>query len=96
MNESTILLSKVINGVDRKIIQLGDPFHIDNLAVNAASIAAFGDTEKNNHRQIHHRQLLQSLHDLFIQDRIGMQQHMDVILGDKQKLKIKTMHVRIQ
>ena len=64
-NESTIKLSKVINGVDRKTTQLGNPFHIDNLAVNAASIAAFGDTEKNNHRQIHHRQLLQSLHNLF-------------------------------
>ena len=95
-HDSSLILSKVINGVDRKIIQLGDPFHIDNLAVNAASIAAFGDTEKDNHRQIHHCQLLQSLHDLFSQDRIGMQEHMEIILGGQQQLKIKTMRERIQ
>ena len=89
------ILSKVMNNVDRRIIQLGDPFHIDNLAVNAASIAAFGDTERDNHRQVHHRQLLQSIHDMFTQDRIGMQKHMDIILAGKQ-LKIKTMRERIQ
>ena len=39
-----------------KLILICDLFHADNLAVTHASTAAFGDTERNNHRQRHHRQ----------------------------------------
>jgi hypothetical protein len=51
--------------VPRHSIEPGDdPFHIDNLVVTLASLAAFGETERNNHRQSHHRQLIQSIHDV--------------------------------
>ena len=51
MNEMKQKLSNsnVIFGVDRNVIYFGVPFHIDNLAVTHASIAAFGETEKENH-----------------------------------------------
>ena len=39
------------HGVVPKPILLCDPFHIDNLAVTHASLAAFGVTERGNHRQ---------------------------------------------
>ena len=41
-----------------------------NLAANHESVAVFGGTERNNHRKMHHRQSLQSLHDLFQLDML--------------------------
>lgn len=47
-----------------RIVQLGDSFHIDNLATTAASEGAFGCTVNGQSRQRHHRQALQSIHNL--------------------------------
>ena len=48
------------NGVLRRVIAFGDPFHVANLTVTWASIYAFGDTKKANHSQVHHLQLCRS------------------------------------
>ena len=44
-------------------ITFGDPFHINNLAVTHCSLAAFGDVDKGDHEQAHHRQLLHSINN---------------------------------
>ena len=56
------------NGVKRRPIAFGDPFHVANLCVTWASVYAFGDTEKADHSQVHHRQVLQSIHTLHSSD----------------------------
>ena len=58
-------------GVKRKCIQLGDPFHIDNLAMTWASKKAFDDPEPGNYSDLHHRQLIQSFFDIVVRDRDG-------------------------
>ncbi len=56
------------NGVEHRVLGFGDPFHIANLCVTWASVYAFGDTKKADHTQVHHRQLLESLHSLHTDD----------------------------
>ena len=68
------------NGVKRKPITFGDPFHIANLCVTWASIYAFGETEKANHSQVHHHQLLQSIHILHSANRAFSQAKMDDVM----------------
>jgi hypothetical protein len=46
----------------------GDPIHCDNLSMTHASIAAFGETDRNDHSEMHHRQLMQSIHDIHNND----------------------------
>ncbi|EJK60199.1 hypothetical protein THAOC_19496, partial [Thalassiosira oceanica] len=41
-----------------------DPFHCCNLAIQHASEKGLGETEKGDSRQFHHRQFMQTLHDL--------------------------------
>jgi hypothetical protein len=67
------------NGVLRRSIEFGDPFHIANLCVTWASIYAFGDTEKFNHSQGHHRQVLQSIHTLHSKERAFSQVKMEEV-----------------
>jgi hypothetical protein len=52
------------NGEERLVILCGDDFHAVNRGVMAASLTAFGDTVKESHSQVHHRQVLQSTYDL--------------------------------
>jgi hypothetical protein len=47
-------------GVERRHITNGDMYHIDNLIATWASNCAFGQTDRGEHSQVHHRQLLQS------------------------------------
>ena len=80
-----------------KPILICDLFHADNPAMNHVSVAAFGDTKRNTFRQRHHRQLLQSLHDLFMLDRLKHQALMDKLLENSSKtIAIKTMRERVQ
>ena len=72
------------------MIAFGDPFHIANLAVTWASLAVFGDTERDNHRQVHHRQLLQSLHTLRDADSAYAQAKLDEIMEGSVTFKLKT------
>ena len=84
-------------GITPKPILICDLFHADNLAFTHASIAAFGETERNNHRQRHHRQLLQSIHDLFHLDKLKHQGLMDELLSDSSKsINVRTMRERVQ
>ena len=46
------------NGVRRRAIAFGDPYHVSNLCVTRASLFAFDGVEKGDHSQVHHRQLL--------------------------------------
>jgi hypothetical protein len=45
---------QLINRVLRRVLGWGDPFHIWNLIVIWALLAAFGDTDCGNHQQVHH------------------------------------------
>lgn len=54
----------LLYGVKRKPVVKGCNYHVDNLALKHFSLAAYGPTEKSNHSQIHHRQALQTLHDI--------------------------------
>ena len=47
-----------VNGVHIRPITFGDLFHINNLAVTHCSLKTFGDVDKGDHEQAHHRQLL--------------------------------------
>ena len=57
-----------INGVLRRPIVFGDPFHWANLAVMYGSKGMAGDTENGEHEQIHHQQCLMSMHSLHSDD----------------------------
>jgi len=58
------------NGVRRQPILFGDSFHWAYLAVAVmyASKGMSGDTVNGEHEQIHHRQLLMSMHSLHSDD----------------------------
>jgi hypothetical protein len=85
------------NGVEHRVLGFGDPFHIANLCVKWASVYAFGNTEKADHTQVHHRQLLQSLHSLHTDDIPFSQAKMDgVMTGSSSTVKILTKWERFQ
>ena len=73
------------NGVERRPIAFGDPYHIANLCVTWASIYAFGDREKADHSQVHHCQVLQSIHTLCSRDCPMSQAKMDEIMGGQER-----------
>ena len=85
------------NGMPRRSIAFGDPCHIANLCVTWASILAFGDTEKADHSQVHHRQLLQSIHSLHSSNKAFYQAMMDRVMEGASKrvmLSSKREHVQ--
>ena len=85
------------NGVLRRCISFGDPYHIANLCVTWASIFAFGDTEKGDQRQVHHHQLLQSIHSLHLVDPSYSQAIMDeVMTGSGETVHLTTKRERVQ
>jgi hypothetical protein len=84
-------------GVKRRPTMNGDMFHIDNLMCLHASNHAFGETERREHSQVHHRQLLQSLHDIHKNDRLVSQRAMGTVLeGTENTFRIKTTRERQQ
>ena len=85
------------NGVERRPIVFGDPYHIANLCMTWASIYAFGDTEKCDHSQVHHRQVLQSIHTLHSKERAFSQAKMDeVMMFADERVLISPKRERIQ
>ena len=92
---ATLVGDRIENGVQPRPILLCNLFHADNLAVHHASVTAFGDTERNNHRQRHHRQLLQSIYDLHMIDQSLSQGLMDLLVGDS-RINVKVMRERVQ
>eukprot|EP00978_Attheya_sp_CCMP212_P000714 scaffold1423_cov39-Attheya_sp.AAC.1 len=84
-------------GVVRRPIINGDMYHIDNLMCMHTSNDAFGETDRGVHSQVHHRQLLQSIHDIHKNDRNASQRAMDtVLLGTNNTLKVRTTRERQQ
>jgi len=85
------------NGEERLAANCGDDFHIVNLAVSAASLTAFGDTSRDNHSQIHHRQMLQSTYDLKKDNpRLAQWVIDDLLDGTGKKLTLKAWRERMQ
>ena len=85
------------NGVERRPIAFGDPYHVANLCVTWASIYTFEDTEKCNHSQVHHRQVLQSIHTLHSKERDFSQAKMDEVMpGSWETVLISLKQERVQ
>ena len=68
--------------VERKAFVIPDFFHIDNIAINTASIIFLGDIERGNMSQFHPRQLLQSIHSLHSVSKVLSQNAINKILAD--------------
>ena len=84
-------------GVIRLVCLFTDWFHIDNLIVTHTSKAAFGETDRDNHSEIHHRQLMESCHDVHFNNKTKSQAAMDVVLaGTGQSLHIQAPRERQQ
>ena len=81
---------------NNRIVQVGDSFHIENLATTAAS-GAFGCTVKGQSRQRHHRQALQSIHDLHKANKPLSQAFMNEVMSGTNKIvTMKTKRERVQ
>ena len=85
-----------VNGVRRRPIVMGDPYHIGNLAVMHASKGMAGDTVNADHRQIHHRQCLMTMHSLHSDDRAFSQAMMDRVMGNGRRVRLMTRRERQQ
>ena len=84
------------NGVRRRPICNGDPYHIDNLGVMHASKGMAGDTVNAEHEQIHHRQTLMTMHSLHSDDRDFSQAMMDRVMAGCRRVKLKARRERQQ
>lgn len=84
------------NGVKLRPVKNGDPYHIANLSVEHASRGAFGDTEHADHTQVHHCQLLQSIHSLNKDDKPLSQGLMNQVMGGSFGLKVRSKAERKQ
>ena len=94
-DDNLIALCK-INGVERRPITFGDPYHWANLAVMHASKGMSGDTENGEHEQIHHRQLLMSMHSLHSDDAGYSQTVMDRVMHGRPRVQVRTWRERQQ
>ena len=85
-----------INGVRRRPLAFGDPYHWGNLAVMHASKGMAGDTENGEHEQIHHMQCLMNMHSLHSDDAVQSQKVMDMVMTKQKKIVVRTWHERQQ
>ncbi len=85
--------------VTPRAIIIQDFFHIDNVAINGASVVFSGDPERGNSRQFHPLQLLQSIHDIHSVNTVTSQNIIDDLLCTNEietKYKLKTNRERPQ
>ena len=68
-------------GVEPRRIIIQDFFHIDNIAINGASVTFSGESERGNSRQFHPLQLLQSIHDIHSVDPVASQNIINKLLS---------------
>ena len=87
-DDASVNKSIYTNGVRRRPIIFGDPFHWANLAVMYASKGMAGDTINGEHEQIHHRQCLMSMHSLHSDDAAYSQSLMDRVMEGQEKVKV--------
>jgi len=87
-----------INGVKRRpSISYSDPYHWTNLGVMHASHGMAGDTVNGKHEQIHHRQVLMSMHSLHSDDTAYSQAMMNRVMSDSDMVAtLKTWRERQQ
>ena len=89
-----------VNGVLRRPITFGDLYHVDNLIMQHCSNTSWGDVLKDDHQQVHHRQLLQSIHSLHTAEPSISQEIMNEVMEDSNKppstYKLKTDRERQQ
>ena len=86
-------------GVEPEAIIIQDFFHIDNVAINGASVIFSGDSERGNSRQFHPLQLLQSIHDIHSVDAVVSQNIINDLLCRNEvekKYTLKTNRERPQ
>lgn len=96
-NDEGVRNLRFINGVERWAIKFGDLFHIDNLIVTHASLKSWGQVIKEDHEQVHHRQVMQSIHSLHSDDRPFSQAQMDEVMeGAGESVHVKTDKERQQ
>ena len=89
INQDFPIKGDTVFGVKRLSIELGDCFHSDNLAVSHAINKAFGETERDNHSECHHRQAMQSVGDCHKLDPVRSQNAMDKVMeGSEHVIKI--------
>ena len=79
-----------VSGVRWRPIVMGDPFHISNLVVMNASLAYACDIENANHKQIHNRQALMSLHSLHADDPGYLQSVINLVMIGNEKVALQT------
>ena len=86
-----------INEFKHKEIKMGDHFHVNNMVVMLVSLGAWGDVEKGDQLQNHHRQLMQSIHSLHVDDKPLSQAYKDEVLeGSEEKVVLNTSRERVQ
>ena len=64
------------------IVDGGDLYHIDNLAMSHCMNASFEEIECRNHRQLYSLQLLQSMHHLLKRNKTIYQSLFNEVLDD--------------
>ena len=70
---------------------------MSNLCVTRAGLFAFSEVEKGDHLQIHHRQLLQSIHSLHSSDKPFSQKLMDRAMeGTSKFVRVTSKRERVQ
>jgi len=80
-------------GAPQHVIQLGDLYHVDNLIMQWAINSAFGDNNRENHSEIHHCQLLQSLYDITLQScDVAQQTRKDLLAGTSKSVSVNFAH----
>ena len=96
-NDPELIKLTQVNGVTRRPIAFGDMFHIDNCIVTSFSVKTFGDTENAFHTQIHHRQLLMTMHSLHSSDIMYSNMAMAEVMNQTGKtISLKTTRERAQ
>ena len=97
-DEDLINRMNFINGVRRRPIRCGDPYHWGSLGCMHGSWGMSGDTVNGEHEQIHHRQLLMSMHSLHTDKRDFSQAMMDRVMEgtNHDRILLKTWRERQQ
>ena len=87
-----------INGVKSKPTKHRYWCHVNNLTVTHASIGAFVKTERYNHNEMHHQQLLESMHNITTYDKDVSHSILAEIMEGNYlpPMRLRTKHERVQ
>ena len=85
-----------VNGVSRRPIAMGHPYHINNLSTMHASKGMAGDTINAEHEQCHHCQTLMTQHSVHNNDCCFYQAMIGRVMGPMPRVKVKAWRERQQ